>query len=264
MRPLASVAGHALHAVHAALVLQLAVDAASLDRGDDFLQAADAGVAARHHLDPPALALGELAGTSGTARRRRAPLRRRRCRRGSRARRSSRRSDPSGRAGPSARRPSASRRATSDLSSSCASSRMSASRAAASSSVWAMSRVTVLYSRNRSTSRLDLRRAPSRASGTRPDRSAPRPSRAAAAGPRIAVRWRPAYRTYRSHSRGLRRRTSCGSRRLRRAACRVERRLRTSKDAHVTSPTLHPPTPAAGTRSRRRRRRAGPSARSRR
>ncbi len=45
----------------AALVLQLAVDAASLDRRDDFLQAADVGVAARHHLDPPPLPLGELA-----------------------------------------------------------------------------------------------------------------------------------------------------------------------------------------------------------
>src|SRR5581483_8643861 len=36
--------GHALHAVHAALVLQLAVDAAAFDRRDDFLHAADAGV----------------------------------------------------------------------------------------------------------------------------------------------------------------------------------------------------------------------------
>ena len=49
---------HALHAVHAALVLQLAVDAAPLDHRDHFLQAADAGVAARHHLEAPAVALG--------------------------------------------------------------------------------------------------------------------------------------------------------------------------------------------------------------
>ena len=44
-----------------------------------------------------------------------------------------------------------SRLAMSVLSSSCASSRMSAAPALAISSVWAMSRVTVLYSRNRST-----------------------------------------------------------------------------------------------------------------
>ena len=53
--------GHSLHAVHAALVLQLAVDAAALDRRNDFLEAADAGVVARHDLDAPALPLGELA-----------------------------------------------------------------------------------------------------------------------------------------------------------------------------------------------------------
>ena len=52
---------HALHAMDAALVLQLAVGAASFDGGDDFLEPADAGVAARHHFDPPALALGVLA-----------------------------------------------------------------------------------------------------------------------------------------------------------------------------------------------------------
>ena len=51
---------HALHAVHAALVLEPAVHAASFDRGDDFLEPADAGVARRHHLEPPALTLGEL------------------------------------------------------------------------------------------------------------------------------------------------------------------------------------------------------------
>ena len=52
---------HALDAVDAALVFQLAVGAAPFDRRDDFLEAADAGVAARHHLDAPALALGVLA-----------------------------------------------------------------------------------------------------------------------------------------------------------------------------------------------------------
>ena len=52
---------HPLHAVHAALVLQLAVGAASFDRGDDLLQAADAGVARRHQLDPPSLPLRVLA-----------------------------------------------------------------------------------------------------------------------------------------------------------------------------------------------------------
>ena len=51
---------HALHAMDAAFVLQAAVDAASLDGGDDFLEPADAGVAARHHVDAPALALGVL------------------------------------------------------------------------------------------------------------------------------------------------------------------------------------------------------------
>ena len=49
---------HALHAVHAALVLQLAVDALALDQRDDFLDAAGVGVAGRHHLELPALALG--------------------------------------------------------------------------------------------------------------------------------------------------------------------------------------------------------------
>ena len=49
---------HALHAVHAALVLQLAVDALAFDVDDDFLDAALAGFAERHHLELPALALG--------------------------------------------------------------------------------------------------------------------------------------------------------------------------------------------------------------
>ena len=53
--------GHALHAVHAALVLQLAVGAAPLDRGDDFFQAADAGLVAREHVELPALPLRVLA-----------------------------------------------------------------------------------------------------------------------------------------------------------------------------------------------------------
>ena len=52
---------HALHAVHAALVLQLAVGAAPLDRGDDFLQAADAGLVAREHVELPALTFRVLA-----------------------------------------------------------------------------------------------------------------------------------------------------------------------------------------------------------
>ena len=44
----------------AALVLQLAVGAAAFDRRDDLLQAAHPRIAARHHLDPPALTLGEF------------------------------------------------------------------------------------------------------------------------------------------------------------------------------------------------------------
>ena len=52
---------HALHPVHAALVLQAAVGAAALDRGDDFLDAARAALAARHDLELPALALGVTA-----------------------------------------------------------------------------------------------------------------------------------------------------------------------------------------------------------
>ena len=143
--------GHALDAVHAALVLQLAVDAAPLDHRDDFLEPADAGVVARHELDPPALALRvpavhpkQLGGEQ-----------RRFVAAGAgpdfehdvllvvRVLRDEQR--------PSARRRASSRRAMSDLSSSCASSRMSAAPALAISSVWAMSRVTVLYSRNRST-----------------------------------------------------------------------------------------------------------------
>src|SRR5258706_15310886 len=53
--------GHAVGAVASALILQLAVHASSLDDGDHFLQPADAGVAAGHDLDLPALPLGILA-----------------------------------------------------------------------------------------------------------------------------------------------------------------------------------------------------------
>ena len=71
--------GHPLDPMDAALVLQLAVRAAPLDHRDHFLEAAAAGVVARHDLEPPAVTLG------GTAPPRRAPPRRRRFRRGSRA-----------------------------------------------------------------------------------------------------------------------------------------------------------------------------------
>ena len=50
---------HALHAVHAALVLQPAVDVLAGDDRDDFLEAAGAAVVDRQHLDLPAVALGE-------------------------------------------------------------------------------------------------------------------------------------------------------------------------------------------------------------
>ena len=49
---------HALDAVHAALVLQPAVDVLALDERDDFLDAAAAGVAEVEDVDLPALALG--------------------------------------------------------------------------------------------------------------------------------------------------------------------------------------------------------------
>src|SRR5688500_5955173 len=51
----------ALHAMDAALVLQLAVRAAALDGGDDFLDAADIAFARRHQLDSPALLFREFA-----------------------------------------------------------------------------------------------------------------------------------------------------------------------------------------------------------
>ena len=49
---------HALHAMHAALVLQPAVGALALDADDDVLDAALVGFAERHQLDLPALPLG--------------------------------------------------------------------------------------------------------------------------------------------------------------------------------------------------------------
>jgi hypothetical protein len=44
--------------MHAALVLQAAVHALAFNRDDGFLQSAAAGVAARHHVELPALTLG--------------------------------------------------------------------------------------------------------------------------------------------------------------------------------------------------------------
>ena len=52
---------HALHAMHAAFVLQPAVDALTLDVDDHFLEAALAGLAERHHLELPPLTLGVTA-----------------------------------------------------------------------------------------------------------------------------------------------------------------------------------------------------------
>ena len=51
----------ALNPVAAAFVFQPAVDAASFDDGDDFLEASDARVVARHQFEPPTLPLGVLA-----------------------------------------------------------------------------------------------------------------------------------------------------------------------------------------------------------
>ncbi len=89
---------HALHAMHAALVLEAAVDALAFDRRDHFLEAADAGLADRQHVDLPAAAVPRSANTCGTDPPRTAPPRRRPCRRGFPARRCGCRSDPSGRA----------------------------------------------------------------------------------------------------------------------------------------------------------------------
>ena len=90
---------HALDAVHAALVLQPAVDALPFDERDDFLDPAGAAVAEVQDFEPPALTLRVPRVHPEQVRRRRAPLRRRRCRPGFRGRRSSRRSGPSERGG---------------------------------------------------------------------------------------------------------------------------------------------------------------------
>ena len=58
MRPCVSVAGHALHAMHAGFELQPREDAAPVDRGDDFLVAAGGAFAGRHELDLPAVQFG--------------------------------------------------------------------------------------------------------------------------------------------------------------------------------------------------------------
>src|SRR5690606_13153778 len=50
--------GHALHAVHAALVLEHAVHAVALDFGHDFLVAAHGALAGAHHREPPAARAG--------------------------------------------------------------------------------------------------------------------------------------------------------------------------------------------------------------
>src|SRR4029078_6181467 len=50
--------GDALHAVHAALIAELAIDLVAADEGDDFLQAADGGLAAGGDFDLPALGFG--------------------------------------------------------------------------------------------------------------------------------------------------------------------------------------------------------------
>ena len=58
MRPCASVAGHALHAVHAALVADLAEHGLAGDLEDDFPQAAQLGGVALHLLHLQAVRLG--------------------------------------------------------------------------------------------------------------------------------------------------------------------------------------------------------------
>src|SRR5215467_6977186 len=52
---------YTLNTMDTALVLQLAVYAASLDCGDDLFQTADSGFVAREHLEAPTLPLGILA-----------------------------------------------------------------------------------------------------------------------------------------------------------------------------------------------------------
>ena len=58
MRPCASVGGHALHAVHAALVLETAVDPVPADRDDRLLHAAAGRLRDRERLELPATPLG--------------------------------------------------------------------------------------------------------------------------------------------------------------------------------------------------------------
>ena len=50
--------GHALHAMHAALVLHARIHAVAFDDGDDFLQSADARLRRREHFHLPALGFG--------------------------------------------------------------------------------------------------------------------------------------------------------------------------------------------------------------
>jgi hypothetical protein len=51
--------GNALHAMHAALVLHLRVDAVAFDERDDFLEAADRGLGLGEDFDLPAVLLGK-------------------------------------------------------------------------------------------------------------------------------------------------------------------------------------------------------------
>ena len=198
--------GHALHAVHAALVFQPAVDAAAFDGRDDFLQPADAGVACS--TSPRGASRWRSANLVyiGTARPRKARLRRRRCRRGFRGRRSSRRWDPSGsrRIFRSATRRVAMRDQRLELL--AASSRMSASPRG--------DQLLGLrdFLRRRSVSRGTVRpaaRAPASAFGVLPvgvrDRSAPRTCRAGASGPRSELLPMPVCRTCQFFTAGARR-----------------------------------------------------------
>ena len=57
-RPCCLGRGHALHAVHAAFILQLREDALAFDDGDDFLQSADARLGGREDFHLPALRFG--------------------------------------------------------------------------------------------------------------------------------------------------------------------------------------------------------------
>ena len=82
MRPVRLGVGHALHAVHAGLELQLGEGAAAADFGDDFLVAAHGAFAGGDRPRPSSPAWRRSARTCGTGRRRTATPRRRRCRRG--------------------------------------------------------------------------------------------------------------------------------------------------------------------------------------